>query len=108
MNVHASTIQAPLLARLGSLEGKVSDSEWATRVDLAASYRLVAHHGWDDMLSTHISARLPDEPDAMLLNPYGLLFSQVTASSLIKVAIADGRQLTESPLPLNRAAINIH
>jgi ribulose-5-phosphate 4-epimerase/fuculose-1-phosphate aldolase len=107
-------IQAPTAARQSQLpefpgvKRKVSEAEWQARVDLAASYRLVAHHGWDDMLSTHISARIADEPDAMLLNPYGLLFSQVTASSLIKVRISDGRQLSQSPLPLNAAGINIH
>jgi ribulose-5-phosphate 4-epimerase/fuculose-1-phosphate aldolase len=86
----------------------VSAAEWATRVDLAASYRLIAHHGWDDLLSTHISARLPEEPDVMLLNPYGQLFSQVTASSLAKIRIRDGALLSQSPLPMNPAAINIH
>lgn len=87
---------------------QVSQSEWAARVDLAASYRLAAHHGWDELISTHFSARVPDEPDAMLLNPYGLLFSQITASSLIKVRISKGEQLSESPFPLNVAAVNIH
>ncbi len=98
--------QVPL--EFASLRGQVSQAEWAARVDLAAGYRLVAHHGWDDLLSTHISARVPDEPDALLLNPYGLLFSQVTASSLVKVRIADGERLTPGELPLNAAAINIH
>src|SRR5215471_14857581 len=95
------------LSNVPSLKGQVSESEWRTRVDLACAYRLVAHYGWDDMLSTHISARSPDEPDRFLINPYGVLFGQVTASSLIKVD-ADGNRHTDSPFPLNRAAIVFH
>ncbi|MBR0834803.1 class II aldolase/adducin family protein [Bradyrhizobium manausense] len=91
-----------------SAKDQVSEAEWDARVDLAASYRLVAYHGWDDMLSTHISARVPDERDSMLLSPYGLLFGQVTASSLVKVRISDGQVLNQSPLRMNPAAINIH
>ncbi|MEM7687346.1 MAG: class II aldolase/adducin family protein, partial [Pseudomonadota bacterium] len=62
-----------------------SEVEWQTRVDLAASYRLVDHFGWSDLLGTHISARVPDEENAFLINPYGLLFDEITASSLVKV-----------------------
>ena len=89
------------------LEGNVSEAEWQTRVDLAASYRLVARYGWDDMLSIHISARVPGEENAMLINPYGVLFHQITASSLVKVSL-DGDILSQTPFPLNPAAINIH
>lgn len=107
--IHASKKPAiDELPTVPSVYGDVSDSEWRTRVHLAACYRLVAHHGWDDMLSTHISARLPDEPGVMLINPYGLLFSQITASSLIKVDLGSGKQLSNSPFRLNPAAINIH
>ena len=90
-----------------SLEGKVSDAEWQTRVDLAACYRLVARFGWDDMLSVHISARVPGEENTMLINPYGVLFEQITASSLVKVSF-DGTVLSQTPFPINPAGIIIH
>jgi len=89
------------------LEGKVSAAEWEARVDLAAAYRLIARHGWDDMLSTHISARVPDEDGTFLLNPYGVLFQQVTASSLIKVDFS-GKLLCATPFLVNPAAIVFH
>ena len=95
------------LDRVRPLEGEVSAAEWQARVDLAACYRLVARYGWDDMLSVHISARVPDEEGRFLINPYGLLFSQVTASSLIKVD-SSGKKYSETPFHLNPAAINIH
>ncbi|MEM7410876.1 MAG: class II aldolase/adducin family protein [Myxococcota bacterium] len=95
------------LPTIPSLREAVSEAEWQTRVDLAASYRLVAREGWDDLLSTHISARVPEEPHHFLINPYGLLFSQITASSLIKVDY-QGNRLSESPFPHNPAAITIH
>ena len=64
-----------------SLEGKVSEEEWKIRVDLAAAYRLVAHYGWDDLVFTHLSARIPGPEHHFLLNPYNLMFEEVTASS---------------------------
>ena len=63
----------------------ISPQEWAVRVDLAACYRLVAHFGWDDLVLTHNSARVPGEPDHMLINPMGLMFNEITASNLLKV-----------------------
>jgi ribulose-5-phosphate 4-epimerase/fuculose-1-phosphate aldolase len=63
----------------------ISPEEWAVRVDLAACYRLVAHFGWDDLILTHNSARVPGEPDHMLINPMGLMFNEVTASNILKV-----------------------
>ena len=72
----------------------VTPEEWQTRVDLAACYRLVDFYGMSDMTGTHISARVPGEPDAFLLNPYGMFFNEITASSLIKVNF-DGEQLTK-------------
>ena len=90
-----------------SLKGKVSDAEWQARVDLAASYRLTAQFGWDDMLSNHISARVPDEPDMLLINPYGVLFNQVTASCLLK-ADFHGKVVTETPFPINPTIFTIH
>src|SRR5688572_17877154 len=70
-----------------SLKGKVSEEEWKIRVDLAAAYRLVAHFGWDDLIFTHLSARVPGPEHHFLLNPFNLMFEEVTASSLIKVDV---------------------
>ena len=74
-----------------SLKGKVSAEEWATRVDLAACYRIVAHYGWDDLVFTHISARVPGGDHHFLINPYGFMFEEVTASSLVKVDLGARR-----------------
>src|SRR5690554_523512 len=63
----------------------ISDAEWQVRVDLAACYRLVAHYGWDDLIFTHLSARVPGPEHHFLINPYGRLFDEITASSLVKV-----------------------
>jgi ribulose-5-phosphate 4-epimerase/fuculose-1-phosphate aldolase len=90
-----------------SLEGKVSAEEWQLRCDLAACYRLVASYGWSDLIFTHISARVPGPEQHFLINPYGLLFDEVTASSLILVD-RDGNKLTETPFPVNRAGFVIH
>jgi len=92
---------------IDSLEGKVSAEEWKLRVDLAATYRLVALHGWDDMIFTHISARVPGPEHHFLINPYGLLFDEITASSLVKVDL-DGQKVGESPYPVNPAGFTIH
>jgi ribulose-5-phosphate 4-epimerase/fuculose-1-phosphate aldolase len=86
---------------------EVSAEEWQVRVDLAAAYRLVALFGWDDLVFTHISARLAGAPGEFLINPYGLLFEEVTASSLIKVGHA-GEKLCESRFPVNPAGFVIH
>jgi hypothetical protein len=64
---------------------QVSDDEWQTRVDLAACYRLIAMQGWDDLVFTHISARVPGPDEHFLINAYGLLFEEMTASNLVKV-----------------------
>lgn len=84
-----------------------SPEEWALRVDLAAAYRLVALFGWDDLVFTHISARLPDRHDEFLINPYGLMFDEITASSLVKVDM-NGNKLEDSPFPVNPAGFTIH
>jgi ribulose-5-phosphate 4-epimerase/fuculose-1-phosphate aldolase len=76
------------------------------RIDLAACYRLIALFGWDDLVFTHVSVRLPGE-DAFLINPYGCLFDEITASSLVKVD-AQGNKLSESPHPVNPAGFVIH
>lgn len=101
------TDDRPRLKPIPDLSSSVSSEEWRARLDLAAAYRLVAFEGWDDMLSTHLSARVPGEDGTFLLNPYGLLFSQVTASSLVKVDSA-GKALSPSPYPVNPAAVVIH
>ncbi len=90
-----------------SLRDKVSAEEWAMRVDLAACYRMVAHYGWDDLVFTHISARLPGKEHHFLINPYGLLFEEVTASSLVKVDLS-GTKVVESPFAVNPAGFVIH
>jgi ribulose-5-phosphate 4-epimerase/fuculose-1-phosphate aldolase len=86
---------------------QVSAAEWAVRVDLAAMYRLVAHYGWDDMVFTHISARVPDSDHHFLINPYGLLFDEITASNLVKIDL-NGNKVMESPYPVNAAGFTIH
>lgn len=85
---------------------QVSAEEWATRVDLAACYRLVAHFGWDDLVFTHISARVPGTHD-FLINPYGLMFEEVTASNLVRVDLAGNKTLA-SPHEINPAGYTIH
>jgi len=85
----------------------VSAEEWQTRVDLAAAYRLVALFGWDDLVFTHISARVPGTDHHFLVNPYGMMFEEMTASSLVKIDL-DGRKLMESPHDINPAGFTIH
>jgi ribulose-5-phosphate 4-epimerase/fuculose-1-phosphate aldolase len=87
--------------------GKVTDDEWQTRVDLAAAYRLVAAFKWDDLVFTHISARVPGSESEFLINPYGLMFEEITASSLVKIDTA-GNKLDDSPFPVNPAGFTIH
>jgi ribulose-5-phosphate 4-epimerase/fuculose-1-phosphate aldolase len=100
-------MKVPAAHKIESLEGKVSAEEWQTRVDLAATYRLVAMYGWDDMIFTHISARVPGPEHHFLINPYGLLFEEITASSLVKIDI-DGNKVVDSPYPVNPAGFTIH
>ena len=85
----------------------VSADEWQLRTDLAACYRLVALYGWSDLVFTHISARVPGPEHHFLINPYGLMFDEITASSLIKVD-KDCNKLIESPYPVNPAGFVIH
>lgn len=89
-----------------SVKDQVSAAEWQTRVDLAACYRLVAMHGWDDLIFTHISAKVPGTED-FLINPFGLMFHEITASSLVKVDQA-GNKLMDSPYEINPAGYTIH
>jgi ribulose-5-phosphate 4-epimerase/fuculose-1-phosphate aldolase len=95
------------MTSVSSLKGKVSEAEWKARVDLAALYRLVALHGWDDMIFTHISARIPGPEHHFLINPYGMFFDEITASSLVKIDL-DGKVLQETPYFINPAGFTIH
>ncbi len=95
------------LADQRSLKGKVSDAEWQVRVDLAACYRLIAHFHWDDLVFTHVTARVPGTQDQFLINPYGMMFEEITASSLVRIDIG-GNKLDDSPWPVNPAGFTIH
>lgn len=90
-----------------SLQSQVSPEEWQLRVDLAACYRLVAHYGWSDLIFTHISARIPGPEHHFLINPYGLTFDEITASSLVKVD-QQCNKLHDTPFPVNPAGFVIH
>ena len=94
-------------ADTASLQTRVSAEEWQTRVDLAACYRLVAAYGWDDLVFTHITAKIPGADDRFLINPYGMMFAEITASSLVKIDI-DGNKLDDNPYPVNPAGFTIH
>ena len=89
------------------MRDKVSEEEWKIRVDLAAAYRLVAHYGWDDLIFTHLSARIPGPEHHFLLNPYNLMFEEVTASSLVKVDV-HGNAVEPTPFITNPAGFVIH
>jgi ribulose-5-phosphate 4-epimerase/fuculose-1-phosphate aldolase len=93
--------------KIESLEQLVSAQEWQLRVDLAACYRLVALYGWSDLVFTHISARVPGPEHHFLINPYGLMFDEITASSLVKVD-AQCNKVIASPFPVNPAGFVIH
>jgi len=86
---------------------QVSDEEWQVRVDLAACYRIIAMHGWDDLVFTHITARVPGPDKHFLINTYGMLFEEITASSLVKVDLA-GEKVVDSSYPVNPAGFTIH
>lgn len=95
------------LSGCASLKDEVSLEEWRTRVDLAALYRLAALYGWDDMIFTHISARLPGPGHEFLINPYGIFFEEITASSLVKIDL-HGNILQDTPYFINPAGFTIH
>jgi ribulose-5-phosphate 4-epimerase/fuculose-1-phosphate aldolase len=90
-----------------SLKDKVSPEEWQARVELAALYRLTAAYGWTDLVFTHISMRVPGPEHHFLINPYGLMFDEITASSLVKVD-QNCNKLQDSPFPVNPAGFTIH
>lgn len=96
-------------AQIDRLAGKVSAEEWKLRLELAATYRLCAMHGWTDLVFTHISARLPDEngEERFLINPYGVLFDEMTASALVKIDL-NGAIKQDTPYFINPAGFTIH
>jgi ribulose-5-phosphate 4-epimerase/fuculose-1-phosphate aldolase len=96
-----STLEIP------AMQDRVGAEEWKIRVDLAAAYRLVAHYGWDDLIFTHLSARVPGPDHHFLLNPYNLMFEEVTASSLVKVDMG-GNPVEPTPFITNAAGFTIH
>lgn len=93
--------------QIQSLKDRVSPEEWALRCDLAACYRLVALYVWTDLVFTHINAHLPGTAHEFLINPYGLMFEEITASSLIRID-QDGNKIGQSPFEVNRAGFVIH
>lgn len=88
-------------------KGKVSEVEWQTRIDLAACYRLVQMFGWDDLIYTHISARIPGT-DEFLINAFGLTFDEVTASNLVKIDLQGNILDKDCPFEINPAGFTIH
>jgi len=94
-------------AKISSVRDQVSAEEWALRVDLAAAYRLVAAYRWDDLVFTHISARIPGPEHHFLINPYGMMFEEITASSLVKIDL-NAKKVMDSPYPVNPAGFTIH
>ena len=89
------------------VQSQISEEEWKVRVDLAAAYRLVAHYGWDDLIFTHLSVRVPGPEHHFLINPYNLMFEEITASSLVKIDV-DGQPVMETPYMVNPAGFTIH
>jgi ribulose-5-phosphate 4-epimerase/fuculose-1-phosphate aldolase len=100
-------VQPVSIARKAVVQSEISEAEWKARVDLAACYRLIALNKMDDLFATHISARAPGAEEHFLINPYGLLFSQVTASNLVKVDL-DGTIVQDTPYSINPAGFVIH
>ena len=88
-----------------SIRDEVSAEEWAIRVDLAAAYRLVALYGWDDLIFTHLSARVPGPEHHFLINPYDLMFEEITASSLVKIDV-DGNAGRATPASGQRGGLH--
>lgn len=109
VGAEAFSINVPDPLDQPSLKGKVNDEEWQLRCDLAATYRLCAHYNWDDMIFTHISVRAPDDGGKarFLINPYGVMFDEMTASCLLMIDI-DGNPVGDSPYIANPAGFTIH
>ena len=101
--MNSSSISLPV-----HIKNRVSAEEWQTRIDLAAAYRLVAQYGWDDLVFTHITAKIPGVENQLLINPYGMMFAEITASSLVKIDLG-GKKLDDDNLhPVNPAGFVIH
>ena len=98
---------SPVIQKLEATDRAVDEVEWETRVDLAACYRLIEHYDMDDLFATHISVRAPGADDHFLLNPYGVHFSEITASSLVKVDL-DGNIVQKTDHVINPAGFVIH
>jgi ribulose-5-phosphate 4-epimerase/fuculose-1-phosphate aldolase len=94
-------------ALIRSARSTVTAEEWAVRTDLAAAYRVVAMYGWDDLVFTHLSARVPGPDHHFLINPYGMMFGEITASSLVKIDL-HGNKVMDSPFEINPAGFTIH
>ncbi|BBK32613.1 ribulose-5-phosphate 4-epimerase/fuculose-1-phosphate aldolase [Stella humosa] len=95
------------VALVSRASDRMTEAEWQVRVDLAACYRLVHHFGWSDLTATHISARVPGPDHHFLLNPYGALFDEITASSLVKVDL-EGRVIDPPGAEVIPAGFVIH
>jgi len=96
-----------VIQKLKTTDSAISEAEWETRVDLAACYRLIEHYDMDDLFATHISVRAPGADDHFLLNPYGVHFSEITASSLVKVDL-NGNIVQKTDHVINPAGFVIH
>ena len=103
----ATVMQTNNVANDDHIRGAVSAEEWAVRVDLAAAYRLVALYGWDDLIFTHLSARVPGPEHHFLINPYDMMFEEITASSLVKIDV-EGQPVVPTSHPVNPAGFVIH
>jgi ribulose-5-phosphate 4-epimerase/fuculose-1-phosphate aldolase len=98
---------AAMNSPVADVRSLVSEQEWNLRVDLAAAYRLVAQFGWDDLIFTHISVRIPGPEHHFLINPYGMLFDEITASSLVKIDM-QGKIVLDTGYRINAAGFTIH
>ncbi len=103
----ATVLEMKQAADDSHIRGSVSEEEWAVRVDLAAAYRLVALYGWDDLIFTHLSARVPGPEHHFLINPYDMTFDEITASSLVKID-TEGQPVVPTSHPVNPAGFTIH
>ena len=101
--MNSSSISLP-----ASIKNRVTAEEWQTRIDLAAAYRLVAQYGWDDLVFTHITAKIPGVENQFLINTYGMMFAEITASSLVKIDLGGNKLDEDNPHPVNPAGFTIH
>jgi ribulose-5-phosphate 4-epimerase/fuculose-1-phosphate aldolase len=107
-HLHQDDLQETIMsASVRAVRETVTDEEWRRRVELAACYRLIALYGMDDLIFTHVSARVPGTEHHFLINPYGFMFDEITASSLVKVDL-NGAKVMDSPHEINPAGFTIH